>query len=258
MHWHCPLIVFDHALLVLRIQDSLIGTGFAGACRPTREAIPVSRCRVNLPKWREHIDEWQRSLHEGLRMMQQEWQDSPADPYEALKQGELLADSLAQAIALKHIWRPGDTLRAFGFAGNRQLLCELNYLAKARSLVQKVLSGDPATLHSQHRLTRWSLAMRDLHLRIGLSGHAAPIPLAREAGYYFSPAAQGWLQAWLDSAQVAEASRRAAVRELYEKARYKTCGRRRKKPMECFISVLSKQHSANANLARGCGGFRGK
>ena len=114
VHWHCPLIVFDHAVLVLRIQDS-------GACRPTRAAIPVARCRVDLSKWREHIDEWQQSLREGLRVMQQEWQDNPPDPYEALKQGELLADSLAQAIAPKHIWRPGDTRRAFRFqvAGNR-------------------------------------------------------------------------------------------------------------------------------------------
>ena len=131
VHWHCPLIVFDHAVLVLRIQDSLIGTGFAGACRPTRAAIPVARCRVNLSKWREHINEWQQSLHEGLKVMQQEWQDNPPDPNEALKQGELLADSLAQAIAPKHIWRPGDTRRAFRFAGNRQLFRELNYLAKA-------------------------------------------------------------------------------------------------------------------------------
>ncbi len=81
---------------------------------------------MNLRKWREHIDEWQRSLDEGLRVMQQEWQDNPPDPYEALKQGELLADSLAQAIAPKHIRRPGETRRAFGFAGNRQLFRELN------------------------------------------------------------------------------------------------------------------------------------
>ncbi len=31
VEWHCPLTVFDHALLVLRIKDTLIGTGFAGA-----------------------------------------------------------------------------------------------------------------------------------------------------------------------------------------------------------------------------------
>ena len=75
---------------------------------------------MNLSKWREHIDE----CFKGLRVMQQEWQDNPPDPYEALKQCELLADSLAQAIAPKHIWRPGDTR----FAGNRQLFREPNYL----------------------------------------------------------------------------------------------------------------------------------
>ncbi len=89
VEWHCPLTVFDHALLVLRIQDTLIGTGFAGACKPSRETIPVSRCRVNLRKLREHIDEWQQGVHGGLRVMQREY--NPPDPFEALKRGELLA-----------------------------------------------------------------------------------------------------------------------------------------------------------------------
>ena len=78
--------------------------------------------------------------------------------------------------------------------------------------------------------------MRDLHLRTRRSGHAAPLPLTREAGYYFSPAAHAWLQAWLGSAQVAVASRRAAVRESYEKARYnnlQNLRKKKKKPTEC-------------------------
>ncbi len=52
VRWHCPLIVFDHALLTLQIQHSLIGTGYGGACRPGREASTRSRCRVNLRRWR--------------------------------------------------------------------------------------------------------------------------------------------------------------------------------------------------------------
>ena len=89
-------------------------------------------------------------------MMQKEWQVNPPDPFEALKQGELLVDSLAQAIAPKRIRRPGETRRAFGFAGNRLLFRELNILTKARSLVLKILSGDTATLHCPHRMTRWT------------------------------------------------------------------------------------------------------
>ena len=229
VEWHCPLTVFDHALLVLRIKDTLIGTGFAGACKPSREMIPVSRCRVNLRKLREHIDEWQQGVREGLRVMQREWQDNPPDPFEALKRGELLADSLAQAVAPKHNWRPGETRRAFGFAGNRLLFRELNLLVKARSLVHKVLSSDPAILQCPHRLSRWSLVMSNLHSRVRRSGHPAPVPLPQEANYYFSPAARGGLQDWLKSAGLAIASRRAAVRESYEKARYSNLQNLRKK-----------------------------
>ena len=82
--------------------------------------------------------------------------------------------------------------------------------------------------------------MRDLHLHIRRSGHAAPIPLAGEAGNYFSQAAQGRLQAWLDSAQVAVASRKAAVRESYEKARYNNLQNLRKKQKEAN-GVLDKR-----------------
>jgi hypothetical protein len=59
VQWHSPDIIFDHAVRLLRIQQhSRIGTGYAGACRPDREAFPRSRCRVYLGKWRRHIGEW--------------------------------------------------------------------------------------------------------------------------------------------------------------------------------------------------------
>ncbi len=60
VQWHNPNIVFDHAVLLLRIQHSLIGTGYAGACCPDREAFPRSRCRVNLRKWLRHVIEWSK------------------------------------------------------------------------------------------------------------------------------------------------------------------------------------------------------
>ena len=34
--WCQPLIVFDHALLILRIPHGQVGSGYAGACRPDR------------------------------------------------------------------------------------------------------------------------------------------------------------------------------------------------------------------------------
>ncbi len=36
VQWHSPDIIFDHAMLLLRIQHSLIGTGYAGAWRPDK------------------------------------------------------------------------------------------------------------------------------------------------------------------------------------------------------------------------------
>jgi len=220
VQWHYPLLIFDHALLILRIQHSLIGTGYAGACRPDRDAFPSSRCRVNLQKWRDHLSTWNRLVHEELRAMSEEHHDNPPDPFEALKRGELLASSVAQAIAPKYIRKPGEVRRAFGFAGNRLLFRELNLLRKARAIVHKVLSGDATVVHCPHRLMRWTLATSDLHLKVRRSKHAAPTPLDKAAYTYFSPAARPLLQTWLSSVDVAIASRQAAIRESYEKARY--------------------------------------
>ena len=219
VQWCSPLI-FDHASLLVRIDHSQIGTGYAGACRPERDAYPASRCSVNLRQWRKHIPEWSQLVQEGLATMSAEPHDTPLDPYEALKRGELLALSVAQAIAPKYVRKPGDTRRAFGFAGNRLLFRELNLLRKARSIVYKVLAGDAATLHCPHRQLRWTLATRSLHLQVTRSKHAVPTPLDSAPHHYFTPEARRPLQAWLERLNSAIASRQAAVRESYEKARY--------------------------------------
>ncbi len=83
--WHCPLIVFDHTLLTLQIQHSLIGTGYGGACRPGREASTRSRCRVNLLRWRGRVSEWSHLVHEGLKAMSTKHQENPPDPFENLE-----------------------------------------------------------------------------------------------------------------------------------------------------------------------------
>ena len=52
-------------------------------------------------QWRKHIPEWSKLVHDGHRVMSTESQANPPDPYEALKRGELLAISAAQALAPK-------------------------------------------------------------------------------------------------------------------------------------------------------------
>ena len=240
VRWHCPLLVFDHALLTLQIQHTLIGTGYAGACRPEREVSARSRCRVNLRSWRGRVSEWSHLVQAGLKEMSTEHQEHPPDPFESLKRGELLADSVARALAPKHVWKPGDTRRAFGFAGNRLLFRELNLLRKARSIVFEVFAGNTTLLHCPHRFVRWTLATRDLHLRVRRSGHAVPQPLDRQAHAYFRPAARERLRVWLETTKEAIASRQAAVRESYDKAKYHNLQNLRKKQKEAN-GVLDKR-----------------
>ena len=265
VRWHRPLIVFDHALLTLQIQHSLIGTGYGGACRPEREAPTRSRCRVDLRRWRGRISEWSHLVHEGLKVMSAEHQEHPLDPFEHLKRGELLADSVAQALAPKHVWKPGDTRRAFGFAGNRLLFRELNLLRKARLIVFEVLTGVAAVLHCPHRLVRWTLATRGLHLRVRRSGHAVPEPLDQPAHTYFYPAARERLRTWLEATKKMIASRQAEVRESYEKARYRNLRTLRKKQKEAngvvdkrTIQAAVPRHLANVNHVSECGLSRGQ
>lgn len=143
--WCQPLIVFDHALLLLRIQHSSVGNGYAGACRPDRELLTHPRCQVNLTKWKHYVMVWQSLLCNGLQLLAEEQKDSPPDPFEALKQGELLADTLARALAPKYIPKKGDVRRAYSFAGNRQLFRELNYLGKPELLSAKSLPVTPTS-----------------------------------------------------------------------------------------------------------------
>jgi hypothetical protein len=70
VQWHSPLIIFDHAVLLLRVQHSLMEPGwseYVGACRPDREAFLRSRCRVNHRKWLRHVSEWSQMVSMGLR-----------------------------------------------------------------------------------------------------------------------------------------------------------------------------------------------
>ena len=151
--WHMPLIVFDHALILLRLPKEMIGVGYAGACRPGESEVPSSRCCVNMP--------------------------------------------------------------------NRALFRELNYLQKAKSLVYKVCSGDVVFMHRQHSVLCWSLEVASLDNQIRSSGHLRSMPLENTPHFYFTPAAHELLLSWLEQAKNVIAVRKAAVRESFDKARYK-------------------------------------
>ena len=218
--WCQPLIVFDHALLLLRIPHSSVGNGYAGACRPVREFPIHSRCQVNLTKWKQHVPLWQSLLCNGLQLLAEEQKDSPPDPFEALKQGELLADTLARALAPKYIPKEGDVRRAYSFAGNRQLFRELNYLGKARVLVRKILSNDANLLRCPHRVTRLTIATARLTNLVRKTGHPVPVPLEKPPLMYFLPEARAELHVWMESVAEAIAVRKAAVQDSYAKARF--------------------------------------
>ena len=81
--WHMPMIVFDHALILLRLPREMLGVGYAGACRPGESEVPSSRCCVNMPKWYTQVDEWRRLLQSCLQAT--ESQRAPMDTFEALK-----------------------------------------------------------------------------------------------------------------------------------------------------------------------------
>ncbi len=140
--WHKSLIVFDHAMLLLCLSRLEAGIGYAGACRPDETATTAPRGYFNMSKWLQLKDEWQQQLFRTqLQTLDLEHQRDSPDPYEALKQAEMLGLSCAQALAPKHIRKPSDVGRAFSFAGNGTLFLELNFLCKARSLVHKILTG---------------------------------------------------------------------------------------------------------------------
>jgi hypothetical protein len=227
--WHKSPIVFDHAMLLLCLSRLDAGIGYAGASRPDEAANTAPRGYFNMPKWLRLKDEWQQLFKTQLQALDLEHQHDSPDPYEALKQAEMLGLSCAQALAPKHIRKPSDVRRAFSFAGNRTLFRELNFLRKARALVHKVLTRDSILTRCPHRLTRWSLEVATLHHRVHRSRYPVPPPLDNAPYLYFLPEAQTHLRSWMDQNQLAITVRQHAVRESYEKARHNNLQALRKK-----------------------------
>jgi hypothetical protein len=146
---------------------------------------------------------WQQLLRIQLQALALEHQRDSPDPYEALKQEELLALSCAQALAPKHIRKPSEVRRAFSFAENRTLFHELNFLRKAQSLVHKVLTGDSDLTGYPHRFNQWSLEVATLHHQVHRSSHPVTPALEKASYLYFLPEAHMLLRFWLDRNQSA-------------------------------------------------------
>ena len=221
VNWAVEQTVFDHALILVNLPQAMAGVGYAGACRPLRVTQPIPRCRVNLRQWREkYVEEWTRLLKLSLAAADSEECAEPPDPFQALKHGELVADSIAQSLAPRRIRRPGETRRAFGFEGHRCLHRELNLLQAARTLVHKVLQGPGGVLHSPHRTMIWQTTVTRLNHHLRRSCHVLPPELFRPASWYFSAAAKPQLKEWLGQAKEAADVRWAEIRERHAKARY--------------------------------------
>ena len=222
VHWSNPHTEFDHALITARLQHSISGSGFAGASRPDSDNNFTSPPRIDLRKFFENLPEWQRLTEIRLSVMETEHQNDPQPPdaFEALKQGELIMLSIAQAIAPKRIRRPGETRRSFGFDGHRALNREINLLRTARSIVFKSVNQDSEFLQCPHRLTRWIIATRSLHKYIRRSGLMVPLALELPSHEYFQPHMREVLLIWLEQAKQAITVRRAAIQESIAKAKY--------------------------------------
>jgi hypothetical protein len=66
------------------------GIGYAGASRPDETATTAPRGYFNMPKWLQLKDEWQQLFKTQLQALDLEHQHDSPDPYEALKQAEML------------------------------------------------------------------------------------------------------------------------------------------------------------------------
>ncbi len=77
------------------------------------------------------------------------------DPFQALANGELIAEAIALNLAPKRTPRAGEVRRSFCFGGHRLLFCELDLLRAARTLVEKVFQRAEDLCRCQQREIRW-------------------------------------------------------------------------------------------------------
>ncbi len=140
VHWAEPslLLVFDHAALLINLQYSEAGMGFAGACLPLMQRRQQG-LKINLNKWNQPPEEWARQLQNCLEVDEEEHLLQNQDPLPALKEAELLAESIAARLAPTRSRQPSETRRSFRFPWHRRLCREIDILQHARQLVHKVV-----------------------------------------------------------------------------------------------------------------------
>ena len=212
--------IFDHALVTVRLPHSTAGIGYAGVSCPDNAVQRGPRCKVDLKKWNKCRDEWYRLLILSLDQEDGEGDEQPPDPFQALKNGELIAEAIAYKLAPKRVPRAGEVRRSFCFQGNRVLFRELNLLRAARALVAKVLQKSTDFASCPHREILWTTVVSQLPQKIRRSGYPCPPNLDGTAGFYLSQAARNTLQDWVERARIASEVRHAAIRDAYDQARY--------------------------------------
>ena len=141
-------------MITVRLPHSTAGIGYAGACRPGTADLRVPRCRVDLKKWKTQRGEWVRLLKQSLDQDGSGVGEPPQDPFQALKHGEAVAETLARKLAPRRIPKAGEVRRSFCFPGHRLLLRELNWLREARVFVGNVLQGSAEIWCCRHRAVR--------------------------------------------------------------------------------------------------------
>ncbi len=79
------------------------------------------------------------------------------DPFQALANGELVAEAIAQKLAPKRIPHDGEVCQSFCFPGHCLLFRELNLLLIARILGGEVLRRAEDFCKCLHRETLWTV-----------------------------------------------------------------------------------------------------
>jgi hypothetical protein len=96
------------------------------------------------------------SLKVWMRRTERESEELSPDPFQALKNAELIAEAIAHQLAPKRVPRAGKVRRSFCFQGHRLLFRKLNLLRAARALVAKALQNSADFASCLHRETLWT------------------------------------------------------------------------------------------------------
>ena len=217
--WAPDRHIFDHAMILLRLPQSAAGIGYAGACRPLRQAQPLPRCLADPKVLAKRLDEWNQLVCEGLAVLRN--QANQLDPFQALHQAESVADMAARALAPRRLRRLGETRRRpFEFDGHKVLFRELNLLHLARALVHSAIH-DPGGLGcNPHRTAVWNSVVGQLNTKLRHSKYCLPPRLCGPVSRFLSSQSRQRLQDWLVQAKEAIDVRQAAIRERIAKAKY--------------------------------------